>query len=410
VILAKIAFRNILRHKFRNSVILLVMGLSFSILLFFRGLAEGGYEQMIEIVIKGGAGHVVIEGKGYRKKRRIDITVPEYENIVKKIRISHKNLTVVPRIFFRGTLRSAHRAVLINNIVATNPRNELKVTDIKDKIKQGVYVSSSKNEILIGSKLANLLAIEAGDSILLIATGLRGRITQKIKVCGIFHTGIDDTDLNYGVMPLNSVQKLLNMEGTVSQLALFENLGNSIQLAKELNMELKPLDLDILSWDKAVPMISQFVVYHNASIWVFQAIIFFIVSIIVMNGLLMGVLERTREFGVIKAVGMTPWKIFSLISIEAIILGFIAMIIGLGIGLSAVWYTSKYGMNPTIFTGGEAIEIAGGNFSEKIYSKLSWFTVLWTSGALIGLSFLSGVIPGIRAARLNPIKAMKKRS
>ncbi|MBU1240601.1 FtsX-like permease family protein, partial [Myxococcota bacterium] len=239
---------------------------------------------------------------------------------------------------------------------------------------------------------------------------LAGPVLEKIPVLGIFSTGIPEQERRTAFMDIAYVQQLLSMKGKYSRIAVYRDITQSASMARQVAKILERPDLEIMPWFKALPMLSQFIAYHNASVWLFQGIIFFIVSIIIMNGLFMAVLERTREIGVMRSIGMTGWQCFRLISYESLLLGIMALALGLGVGLTAVWYSHTWGINPTIFTGGEAIEIAGGSFSEKIYAEISFLTVTWTSVALILLAWIASLLPALRAANISPVNAMKRKS
>ncbi|MCD6500118.1 MAG: ABC transporter permease [Deltaproteobacteria bacterium] len=405
--LLKMAFRNLWRRKFRTLLTALALGLSYAMTVIFMGLADGSHEQMADIGIRLKAGHVVVQGKGYAKKKRLEIRVFHPNRIDAIVHDIDPTVIVCHRIFAMAALRSADGMVRLDSLVGIQPAREAKISEIAKHMVAGSFLKPGQKGIVIGAQAAKRLKVAPGDNVVLTTSGIAGRAQEKMPVKGIFRTAGQAVDTGYAQIDLTTAQRMLGMDHSVTQVALFANLKKTRRLAHELTKRLSA-NLEILTWKQALPMLSQFLWLDSASMWVMLLLIFAIVAAGVLNTVLMSVMERTKELGVLKAIGMTPRRIFFEVAVEAALLGLIALAIGLAVGLPVNHLAEVHGIDIKAFTGADSFEGAGVAMTGKMYSKLYLLPVLWTSIGMVLLTVLSALYPGWKAARLKPVTAIHR--
>ncbi|MBU1238305.1 FtsX-like permease family protein, partial [Myxococcota bacterium] len=251
---------------------------------------------------------------------------------------------------------------------------------------------------------------EVGSKVQLSISDIDGSIVRVLlRIKGIYKTGGASVDRGYALMNISRLQELLKMPGEVSQIAIFTDLHSSKGLAKELRRRLRGQQTEVLHWQQALPTLHQLLLVDTASMYIFLFIIFFIVAAGILNSVLMSVLERTREFGVLKALGMRPGKILQLIMSEAFLMGLFAIIVGLAVGLTMSYIVSIYGLDPADLAGGEqGMEAAGVPLTEKLYPKITAFSCVWSSLFVMILTLISALPPSLRAAKILPVKAIRE--
>ncbi len=408
MLLVKMAARNLWRRKFRTILTVLALGLSYSLTIFFIGLADGSHEQMAESAIKFDAGHVVIQAPGYQEKRQIEMRIQDPEALTTVVHHIAPKVLVVQRIFTSAALQSEDASLRIDSLVAVDPDSEKRVSEIPHKLLSGRFLTPGKPGIIIGSVAAKRLKVQAGDPVVLTVSGLAGRAQERIPVIGVFRTGGGQLDAGYAMIPLSLGQRLLGMGRSVNQVALFADLQRAPSLAGKLRKALDRRKFQVLTWDQALPNMAQFIWLDSASMWVMLLVIFLIVAVGVVNAVLMSVMERTREIGVLKALGMGPGRVVGEVIAETFLLGLLAVAFGLAAGLLINHHFTVHGLDIQTIAGTESFEVEGIAMTGKIYSKLSLAPVIQTSVGLLLLTVTAGLYPALRAARLVPVEAIHR--
>ncbi len=409
MLLLKMAFRNLWRRKFRTILTMIAIGFSYGLLLFFVQFTTGSHEGMINTGIRMQAGHIIVQGKGYSEEREITENIKDPEPVLQQIKDVVPDSDISERIFLTGSLSSSSGNTILDNLVGVNPAIEKKVSEIPGKIIKGDYLSGKKGEIVIGATAAKLLKVDLGMKVQLSISDVNGNIIRAaLRVRGIFRTGGLSVDRGYALISLKQAQEMTKLGSAVTQLAIFSDLQSSERLTSKLKTKLNTAELEVLHWRDAMPMLAQMLWVDKISMYVFLFIILGIVSAGILNTVLMSVMERTREFGVLKSIGMSPWRIFMLIIYEALFTAIIAIFTGMILGLSLSYYLSIHGLDPAVFVEGEqGMEAAGIPMTNLMYSKVTLFSVVWTAISVIVLSVLSALPPSIRAFRIKPVKAVR---
>jgi len=403
----KMAFRNLWRRRFRTGITLVAIGGSFALLLFFVALTEGSHRLMIDLAIRMQAGHVVIQAPEFQKERALELRVTDPDEVMRRIGPLPADWTVTRRIFTTGLLRSADGSVMLDNLMAVDLVNERKISDVGRKLVRGAWPEPDAPGILIGEKAARLLKVDVGDKVVVSCSGLAQKVEERFLVAGVFRVG-GDADRGMAMIGLARGQALLGMGDAVSQLAFFLPPDDSLAAARDLRRRLQGTPVAVLHWQEALPVLTQLLWVDDISMQVFIFIILVIVAAGILNTVLMSVMERTRELGILKSLGMRPWSLFRLILTESLLMGLFAVAVGASLGLPLVQHFGQVGIDPLALTGGEVMEMEGIAFTDRIHPVLSWASGLTLTAVVVALTLLSAVWPALRAKRILPVKALRQ--
>jgi ABC-type lipoprotein release transport system permease subunit len=270
---------------------------------------------------------------------------------------------------------------------------------------------SDPADIYIGEKLARTLDVELDDRVVLTVApaGASRPSAAAFRVRGVFHTGVDELDGFYAQIPLAEAQSMLSLGHRVTQVALLlDDLRATARVQQQMAAAVEDAGLaglEVLPWQVALRELYEAIVLDDIGNYLMHAIVFLIVAIGIFNTILMSVMERTREFGVMLAIGTSGRRLFEVVMLEAVVLAVVACAAGLAIGLSMHLYVAHVGVDVGALYG-EDFNFAGIAFSGTIYSTLYAPQVASWAVIVFFIVLLSSVYPAVRATRLKPVEAM----
>jgi ABC-type lipoprotein release transport system permease subunit len=296
--------------------------------------------------------------------------------------------------------------------MGVDPEQEKETTLFIEKIIEGAYLKEPEGRgALIGCKMAEKLNVSIGSKMVITANNLQGEIAgELLKVVGIFKTGSEMIDGYVLQIPLNRTRKLLGMnQGEVTQLAIFlDNQRNTDRVIEKLKKNLSDFKkITVLSWREVMPELASYVDLDGSSNYIFQVIIFTIIAAGILNTILMSVLERQFEFGVLLSLGMNPLSLLFLILTESILLGLLGVTVGSALGLACNQYFTVKGFDLTLFTR-EDIDISGVVLDPVLYSDLYPDHLIIIVVLVFLMTILVGIYPAVKAARSVPVEVLKK--
>jgi ABC-type lipoprotein release transport system permease subunit len=412
----KLAWRSILRHKRRSIITGCAVALSLTMMLFFVGVGDDAHARMAELGIRMGAGHVLVQGKGYQLAQTLDHLVPDPAAVIAAARKLPQVRQAVPRLRASGLLSVGESSAPVM-VSGVDPRLEPTVSEIAAPQRRiaGAYLRSRDQirfanqpaDIYVGAELAKTLGLEVGDRTVLILSPVKGTrpVSAAYLVRGIFHSGIDEINQGWVEVPLPALQQQLGLGQQVTQVALhLDDLDSTAPVTAALERTL-PGELEVLPWQEALRELYEAIVLDDAGLYLMMAIIFVIMAIGIFNTVLMSVVERTREFGVMMALGTGRWQLFNVVLAEALLLALVAGAIGLGLGLGLHSLMAAHGIDITSLAGD--YEFAGIVLEGRIYSRLSTPIVVKWTVVVVGLTVLSALYPAFRSTRLQPVEAFR---
>ncbi|HEC12373.1 MAG TPA: ABC transporter permease [Acidiferrobacteraceae bacterium] len=403
--LLRLAWRNVLRNVRRSLITVVAITVGLASLVFFWGFIDGMNEQMIENSTSYLSGHLKVHGKGYHDDKKLHRAITDdpviRERLLKDSRIKALSARVEGKALLSGANKS--RGVMV---IGVDPENEVKVTTINKTVIEGRYLRpDDKDEILIGDKAAQILGVKPGGETVLITQAADGSIgAGRYRIAGIFDTGIDVIDTNYVFITLEAARDLYSMWGRATTWAIrLEHRQQSAQVAQALSRKLGP-EYEVLGWRKLLPSVVQAVLFHEAMTYIILGIMFVVVAVGIANTILMAVMERTREFGVMMALGTSRNQIIGLVILESMLLGITGLLVGNVFGLGINFYLASTGMNLEQFV--DAMESMPG-LSAIVYPVTRWDHVAELSAIVFFISVLPALYPAWRAASVEPVEAIR---
>jgi ABC-type lipoprotein release transport system permease subunit len=422
-LLVKIGWRNLWRHPRGTVLTAVALGLGLTLLLTSLGLLDGSHEQVVGNGVQFGAGHVVIQAKGYRDTGSQDLLLPAgvvsaTEDFLHTTAMNHVARGVSPRLLASGLLSSAANAdgVLVMGVI---PKEERAVSLIPQRIVEGAYLDDDQRAgVVIGTELARKLAVKIGGKVVIMTQAVQPSGTKTanpgegemqstlLRVSGIFRTGVQAIDANIIQVPLPEAQALLGVPGRITQVAiLLEREGDAPMVAQGLRMHLTGLPVEIFPWREAMPALAQLITLDEAFNYVMNGVVLAMIGLGILNTILMRVLERRFEFGLCSALGLRPAQLAVMVIGESLALTTISLVLGLLLGLSVQHYFATSGLDLRWFF--RSSLPAALVFDPIIYSRLSVARIASSVGIVFLMATVISFYPALKAARTELPGALK---
>jgi len=422
-LLAKIGWRNLWRNPRGTLLTALALGLGLTLLLVSLGLLDGGHEQMVANGVRFGAGHIVIQAKGYQDSGSQELSLPSgivfaTQEFLQGGAMAHTVSGVSPRLLASGLLTSSTNADGVR-VMGVIPKDERAVSLIPERMVEGTYLSDDQRPgVVIGADLARKLAVKIGTKLVLMTQAVPSPDAKAtdaspgemqstlLRVSGIFRTGIQAIDSHVIQVPLPEVQKLLGVPDGVNQIAvLLEREGDSLVVAQGLRKALAGAPVEILPWRESMPALAQLFVLDDAFNYVMNGVVLAMVGLGILNTVLMRVLQRRFEFGICSALGLRPAQLGLMIVGESLALTSISLAFGLVLGLSVQHFFATHGLDLRWFF--KSSPPPALVFDPIIYARLSPTRIASSIGIVFLTATVISIYPALKAARTKLPGALK---
>ncbi len=418
--LLKLAWRNVFRQKRRTILTLLTMTGGFFLSSLSIGWMDGSYSSIIMFFTNNRTGQIQVHHEGYLEDPSIYSTVNDYQAVgafldsIPGVRswaprtYSGALLAVRPRGAGSGNVFSNSAAA---SVIGIDPVMEEAATDFSDRIVIGEMLSASAadssysatGQIILGKELSIILEASVGDSLVMLSQAADGSSADRMYVIrGIVSTGNTDIDRNTCYITLSDAQILFALEGKVHEIAVMtHSLGTVDRLTGEISTALSEKDLETDSWKTFAKEFYNGMKADEASLKVTIFVIVLVAAMGVLNTILMMVLERRREFGVMKALGTRPGFIIRMIVLEANIMGIISVIAGGILSTAGLLLLSSHGlvMDPPLSYGGTVFREMIASITPECY----WIPAICVIITATTVSFL----PALKAAHTKAAKTLR---
>ncbi|TNF47179.1 ABC transporter permease, partial [bacterium] len=367
----RLAFRNLKRHFRRTLISTVGIALGVALSLFSLGLGDGGHNQMIENGVRIGQGHLTVQVKSYLEAPSPSKYIEDPAPIVTALREREDIKLVLPRIRGEGILATAAGSEGIQ-FLGIDPRLPGEGDMFRDSMKEGDFlVEPDSAKIVIGAKLAKRLKVKVGKKTVLTCQDAEGEITSiLLRVAGIFRSGSSAIDGIICLVPVNTLQDTMGIGSGVTSLAIYlEDPFQQDRVYRELAGVLPTGPLSVYRWEELQPDLRDYVVIDNIFGYLTYGVIIFLLSIGVLNTVLMSVMERRREIGILTAIGMGGNAVLRMVLLETALITIIGIAFGLVLGLGINWYFSVHGIDLTAFSS-EGWDLAGTVIDPVMYSQL----------------------------------------
>lgn len=402
----QLAWRNLWRRPTRTVLSVTSITLATLLLVFMLSFQLGTYDTMKSNALKIFDGMAQIQPNDYKDDPDIRkvIAAPE---ALSKAALSIGGVTA-------ASPRASSYAILANGdlgygaaIAGIDPAQESHISTLATTIRKGRYLRVDDSDaIIMGDALARNLKLSVGDRVTLLGSAMDGTVAaDSLELVGVFQSGLAELDRQLAEIPLVRFQESFAMEDKANIIVLsghdLASVNDALpQLAKAANER----GLVVRDWGELQPALKEAIRMDMATSSFLYATLVIVVVFIILNTLLMSVLERTREFGMLMAIGMRPGLAARMLWLELILLALIGTVIGLILGSAVTLWAQKAGI---VIAGTEGL-LAMWGLPERLYPALTTTSALVGPVAILFSVALGGLVPVMRITRLEPVTAMRE--
>jgi putative ABC transport system permease protein len=403
-----LAWRSLWQHKRRTWLTIGAMIFCNTLLVFMITMQAGTYPMMIENTLRIFSSQLQINQLGYLDSPELRKRIIDSNELISKIEKKFPELDVIPRSSSFLLAASEQRSVgmLVNGVV---PDKERLASIIPQQIVGGHYLETGDhNHVVLGERLAKNLQVAVGDELTVMGSTMEGGFAADVLiVVGIFKTGINDVDRSTAQISMATFQRIFLMPSQVSIVSINAPSMSKVSFYQDQLHSLLPIGakLTVHNWQQLNPGIKQGIEADLSSAIIMYAVLVLLVILGVMNTQLMAVLERTKEFGIMLAIGSKPSRLFTQVIIETLMMGIIGMLLGALLGGIIAGYFSQVG----IALPGMGDIGAQFGIGDRIYPLLSPLSVLIGPSVVCIGSVLVSIYPAFKTLGLEPISAMQSK-
>jgi ABC-type lipoprotein release transport system permease subunit len=403
----KIAWRNLMRNRLRSLITLAGVSLSLALVQTYHNFTQGVYGYMVETGVRSGSGHIAIYKKNFLDDRdaALSFSAAGLMDVISRIKGVEK---VLPRLYFSGLAQSSRENRNIQ-IMGVDLEKERAVNPFLSKLPQDMFSKSwQKQDALVGSELLQVLKIRLGQKfVITLQTGQKEIVSELFRVGGVIHTGIREIDASLVMLPWHRAVAMVGVPGNIHEIAVVLSDADMAPHAfpQIAGLLAKRPELEAITWEKAMPNLFNALSWDYVGGKILSYIVLLIVTIGVVNTLLMSVMERFHEFGMLRAMGTSPGRLCRMIMLEAFLLGTISMVAGTFVCSLATGYLVKYGFDLRLFIP-ENLEFGGVLFSSLLYARWDFLWMVQSGFYILALCLIASLYPAVKASRVTPVEAL----
>ncbi len=400
-----LSWKNIWRNKLRSLTVIIALILGIFAAVFMTALMNGMVEYRVKSVIQSEISHIQIHKTDFNENCDFSLIMNNADNILQKINANRHIIAVCKRIII-STLISSSEANTGVKIIGIVPNEEKRVSNIYSKIIEGTYFKDNKkDEIVIGKKLAHKLKVKINENVSITVRDVnKNLINGSFCIVGIYETDnsiFDDANVFVRYKDLCDITGLKGTEAHEIAVLLDEN-ENSEYVKLELKKQFPTLEVQ--NWMEISPDAGALVSMMDQYMGIFILIILAALCFGIINTMLMVVLERVKEFGMLMAVGMSKAKIFLMIMFETIYLSVSGGLLGIVISYIVCKHLEKAGLN--LYFWKDVFSSVG--FSAEIYPVINFQMILFTTLMVILTGIISALYPAYKAMKYKPAEATRQ--
>jgi ABC-type lipoprotein release transport system permease subunit len=400
-----LAWRNIWRQPHRTALSLTSIALAGMTTIFILSLQLGAYGTMKENVLHLIDGFAQIQPDGYAADPDLRKTIADPATVMGELADLPAVSGTAPRAMSYVILSQDQRSYGAA-VIGVDPQREMKVSNLATTITKGQYlVPHDTNAVVIGAGLARNLKLHTGSKVTMLGAARDGSIAADVlTVRGIFATGSPEIDRQVIEMPLARFQNDFALGKSVNTIAVVGRHLSAINAAlPQLAATARKNHLALRDWTELEPALHDVILLDMSFSVLLYVSLIVIVVFIILNTLLMSVLERTREFGMLLALGMRADQIGRMVWLELLFLAGTGSAIGIGLGMALTSYFVRHGI---AFAGAEAL-FKQWHMPSTLYPQLTSLSALGGPVAIALAIAIAGIVPYLRIKRLKPVSAMR---
>lgn len=402
----KLAWRNIWRHRRRTVIIIVAMGLALAMMMMYDGLMDGFNNAIYGNAIRVLGGNIQVRAEGYREKVDSNplIPLPNDEAVIQAA-LAHPDVTAAFRRIQTGGLLSNREGAFPLSIIGIEPEAEEPVSLIAENVMDGGrwLAATDEDSILVGRGLAEVMDIKVGDRVTIVGSDSHKQNRQRtMTVVGIYDLGMPSLEKQTIYISLAEAQSLFDLHGQSTEVQInLNNLGGEDVVVSALVPSLP--GYEVASWAENYPELSTAITSKNFVMDIFSVIIQVIAGIGVLNLLLMAVFERTREIGLLGAMGLKPRQIATLFILEGTMIGVVGVVAGIILGIAFNSSFAQVGFDYSSFAGvADYMALISG----RVYPSLGLGKIVPRAVTVLIITTLAAWIPAREASHREPAQAL----
>jgi ABC-type lipoprotein release transport system permease subunit len=397
----KMAYRDLLRNKRRTIFSALALALGLAVLLFMSAFINGETISSRETTIRLSSGHLQVRAKEYNQNSNSLLWEDLIENpaeLAKQVSTISAVETATPRLFASGLIYVGDKSEGVR-VMGVDPDSSANAP-YRDGLLEGAFLQADDREgILIGKPLAEKFDLQVGEDFVMLVNTSNGDVDeQRFIIRGIYSTNTTSLDKAVVLMPLAKAQAITQTENHASILFI---LLNDIEKTDAVAAALQTSQYEVVTWVDMNELLSLIDEIYGSYIFILYLIVLGITATVIINTLIMSVYERTREIGILSAIGMNNNRIMSLFFAESGMIAVIGIVLGLLIGGIMVAYATKYG-----FYFGD-LGTTGMILGDVIYAKLKPDDAITLTIMAFLVTLAAGIYPAFMAANMEPVEALR---
>jgi putative ABC transport system permease protein len=399
----RMSWRNVWRNWRRTVISIIAITLALTLLLFFDGMLGGGAQSMFSNWVRLQGGHIQAHALGYRERAKHLPLMPlaDTQRVIQAA-AEQPEVVAVSRRITTGGMISGPKGAFPIAIIGLEPDQEASVGLLAEKITDGRYLApGDQHAILIGKALADGLGVTVGQPVTLVGRALGDQMNNRtVTIVGLYDLGLAQIEKHMAYINLSDAQTLVGLPDQTTEVVIsLEKMGQEEKVMKTLRAALPDYQVD--AWYVLNPEMKQVMAMNNQMMGAFGIFLLLIAAVGILNLLLMAVFERTREIGLLAAMGLKRAEIMTLFMLEGLWIGLLGAMFGLALGGGIVAYLKDAGM--AWATGySDLAALTGG----RIYFDVSVNTLVQRVLTVIGIAALASLYPSWQASRREPAEAL----
>ncbi len=398
----KMAWRNIGRNRRRTVVTVGAMTLGLYAMVVWFGMLQGMLNDMEETIVEVDVGDLQIHAPTYLDDPSLYTVIDDVDALLPRLEAA--GFRASARLVGAG-LAAAHDSAAGASLRGLNVQDDAGVSVISTRLAEGAWLDDSDPAgVVVGRRLARSLSLALGDELVVLSQAADGGIANDLyTVRGILDSVSDGVDRSAVFLTEAAFRELFFMPSGAHEIVVRKPDDLELPAAVETAQDLAP-GLDTQSWRSLMPTIATYLDSARAMMGIISAVIYIVIAILILNAMLMAVFERIREFGVLKALGVEPRQVMSLIFVECALQTGLALVVGMALALPTLWYLVEFGIDTGALGG---VSVIGTTFATVWRAAVSPATLITPTMTLVVLVLLAVIYPALKAARISPVEAMR---
>jgi len=404
------AWRNLWRNARRTILTLISIAFGVTLAVLATGMGDSNWTQMINLAARLGGGHVTLQHPEYLDTPTLSRTV-QLDGLPALALQDPDVERVVARISGQLMLSTAGQSYGAGFVALDPAAEDVETFSIIEALHEGeMFDSATDSGVILGARLAENLDARLGKKVVFTLTDKEGEIVRDVaRVRGIVKTGAPTVDGGLSIFAIDRMREVLGYgPNEVVQLGVFVNdQRRSGAVAQRLTGQIGS-DVAALTWDTTQPDLASFIIMKVAGAVFMEIVIAILVAAGIFNTLFVSVMERTREFGIMMALGFSPGRLFRLVMLESLWLGLVGLVCAVLLTALPYWYMSTTGIDLSGMLGeGQSSEVAGVAMASKMYIRIFPENAMLIAGLALFATLLSGLYPALHAGRLEPVESIR---